>query len=116
MEIEYRKYQQRSINKALEHFRNGDKAVLLEAPVGSGKTIMGLQIVKSLMEESAEKLTCAWVAPRHYLLKQLMESNPWQPRRRIQSVPNPFQTALPEPRTPWSRQIRFLPDSRIPRR
>ena len=75
MEIEYRKYQQRSINKALEHFRNGDKAVLLEAPVGSGKTIMGLQIVKSLMEESAEKLTCAWVAPRHYLLKQLMESN-----------------------------------------
>ena len=75
MEIEYREYQQRSINKALEHFRNGDKAVLLEAPVGSGKTIMGLQIVKSLMEKSSEKLSCAWVAPRHYLLKQLIESN-----------------------------------------
>lgn len=75
MEIEYREYQQRSINKALEHFKNGDKAVLLEAPVGSGKTIMGLKIVQDLMQNSAEKLSCAWVAPRHYLLKQLMESN-----------------------------------------
>ena len=50
MEIEYREYQQRSINKALEHFKNGDKAVLLEAPVGSGKTIMGLKIVQKLMQ------------------------------------------------------------------
>ena len=75
MEIEYREYQQRSINKALEHFKNGDKAVLLEAPVGSGKTIMGLKIVQNLIQNSKEKLRCAWVAPRHYLLKQLMESN-----------------------------------------
>ena len=70
MEIEYREYQQRSIEKALYHFRKGQKSVLLESPVGSGKTVMGLKIVQDLMERSPEKLRCAWVAPRHYLLNQ----------------------------------------------
>ena len=75
MKIEYREYQQRSIEKALYHFRKGQKSVLLESPVGSGKTVMGLKIVQALLERSPEKLRCAWVAPRHYLLNQLMESN-----------------------------------------
>ena len=75
MKIEHREYQQRSIEKALEHFRNGSKSVLLEAPTGSGKTVMGLKIVQGLMQAAGEKLSCAWVAPRHYLLNQLLESN-----------------------------------------
>ena len=75
MKIEYREYQQRSIEKALYHFKKGQKSVLLESPVGSGKTVMGLKIVQALLERSPEKLRCAWVAPRHYLLNQLMESN-----------------------------------------
>ena len=75
MQVEYREYQQRSIEKALALFKSGTKSVLLEAPVGSGKTIMGLKIVQGLMQRSQKKLSCAWVAPRHYLLDQLMESN-----------------------------------------
>ena len=75
MQVEYREYQQRSIDKALSLFKDGVNSVLLEAPVGSGKTIMGLKIVQGLMQSSCEKLSCAWVAPRHYLLDQLMESN-----------------------------------------
>ena len=75
MELEYREYQQRSIDLALKFFHAGRASVLLEAPVGSGKTVMGLKIVEALMREAPQTLRCAWVAPRHYLLDQLMKSN-----------------------------------------
>jgi len=54
MKIEYREYQQRSIEKALYHFKKGQKSVLLESPVGSGKTIMGNKIEQALLERSPE--------------------------------------------------------------
>ena len=75
MNIEYREYQQRSVDKTIKYFHEGRTSVLLEAPVGSGKTIMGLKILQSLMHNSEDNLSCAWVAPRHYLLQQLLESN-----------------------------------------
>ena len=62
MQVEYREYQQRSIDKALSLFKDGVNSVLLEAPVGSGKTIMGLKIVQGLMQSSQRNF------PAHGLL------------------------------------------------
>ncbi len=59
----------------MEFFRNGVDSVMLESPVGSGKTIMGLTIVQQLNEIHGGSLSCAWVAPRHTLLNQLLEAN-----------------------------------------
>ena len=73
MKIEERPYQQKCIQKCLEYFQKGVDSVMLESPVGSGKTIMGLSIVQKLNEFHGGKLTCAWVAPRHTLLEQLKE-------------------------------------------
>ena len=75
MIIEEREYQQNCVQAVLEHFRNGTRAVMLESPVGSGKTIMGLMILDELNRIAGRKLTCAWVAPRHTLLDQLTEAN-----------------------------------------
>ena len=76
MIIEDRPYQRQCVDAVMEHFRNGIRAVMLEAPVGSGKTIMGLMIAALLQRMSpGKKLSCAWVAPRHTLLDQLVEAN-----------------------------------------
>ena len=75
MKIEERPYQQKCIRKCMEFFQNGVDSVMLESPVGSGKTIMGLSIVQKLNELHGGKLSCAWVAPRHTLLDQLIEAN-----------------------------------------
>ena len=76
MIIEDRPYQRQCVDAVMEHFRNGVKAVMLESPVGSGKTIMGLMIADRLRKMSpGKKLSCAWVAPRHTLLDQLVEAN-----------------------------------------
>ena len=74
MEIENRPYQQKCIRKCMEYFRNGIDSVMLESPVGSGKTIMGLSIVQELNTFQGGALSCAWVAPRHTLLEQLEET------------------------------------------
>ena len=62
MKIEERIYQQKCIRKCLEHFQDGIDSVMLESPVGSGKTIMGLSIAQKLNELHGGKLSCAWVA------------------------------------------------------
>ncbi len=74
MEIEERPYQRKCIQKCLEYFRKGVDSVMLESPVGSGKTIMGLAIAQKLNELHGGKLSCAWVAPRHTLLEQLKKA------------------------------------------
>ena len=75
MIIEDRPYQKQCVDAVMEHFRNGTRAVMLESPVGSGKTIMGLMIADRLRKMSpGKKLSCAWVAPRHTLLDQLEEA------------------------------------------
>ena len=75
MKIEDRPYQQKCIQKCMEHFQRGVDSVMLESPVGSGKTIMGLSVVQRLNELRGGGLSCAWVAPRHTLLEQLVEAN-----------------------------------------
>ena len=76
MKYESRKYQQEAIGKCLKAFADGEKtSVMLESPVGSGKTYMALELIHRLQEKLGRKLRVGWVAPRHHLLDQMMEAN-----------------------------------------
>lgn len=70
-----RPYQQEAISACLEAFGAGRVSVMLKSPVGSGKTFMGLEIVRRLGEKMGRPLRIAWVAPRRHLLEQVMEAN-----------------------------------------
>ena len=48
--FENREYQQRAIQQTINFFAAGKESVLIESPVGSGKTIMGLLVIKHLQE------------------------------------------------------------------
>ena len=75
MDWESRTYQQEAIAECVEAFSSGKSSVMLESPVGAGKTFMGLEIVRLLEERLGRQLRVAWVAPRHRLLEQVMEAN-----------------------------------------
>ena len=53
----------------------GCASVMLESPVGSGKTYMALETIHALQELMGRKLKVDWVAPRRHLLRQVMEAN-----------------------------------------
>lgn len=72
---EVRPYQTEAVAKVLEEFENGRESVLLESPVGSGKTVMGLMIIKKLQEESDTRLRVNWVASRRHILEQTQDLN-----------------------------------------
>ena len=50
--FEERPYQTEAVAQVLAEFENGRESVLLESPVGSGKTVMGLMIIQKLQENS----------------------------------------------------------------
>ncbi|MBR4654409.1 MAG: DEAD/DEAH box helicase family protein [Kiritimatiellae bacterium] len=76
MQYEQRPYQQEAIKAALAAFtERGRTSVLLESPVGSGKTYMALEVIHRLQEHLGRPLKIGWVAPRHHLLRQMMEAN-----------------------------------------
>lgn len=73
---EERKYQQEAIGKCLEAMTAGGKtSIMLESPVGSGKTYMALELIHRFQEKLGRKISIGWVAPRHHLLDQMMEAN-----------------------------------------
>jgi superfamily II DNA or RNA helicase len=72
--IETRDYQQRIITKVLAEYKKGLKSVLLVSPCGSGKTVMGLSILK-ILEELDPTLTFGWVTMRRKLLQQAFIEN-----------------------------------------
>lgn len=72
---EVRPYQTEAVAKVLEEFGNGRESVLLESPVGSGKTVMGLMIIKKLQEDSSTRLRVNWVASRRHILEQTQDLN-----------------------------------------
>ncbi len=73
---EVRPYQQEAIEKCVEAFAaRGLKSVMLESPVGSGKTYMALEAIHRLQEEFGRRLKVDWVAPRRVLLNQVAEAN-----------------------------------------
>ena len=67
--FENREYQQRAIQQAINFFAAGKESVLIESPVGSGKTIMGLLVIKHLQEVDPG-LKVNWVASRRHILEQ----------------------------------------------
>ena len=76
MNYEYRQYQEDAVNDCLRCFEERkNKSVMLESPVGSGKTLMALQVIHRLQEHLGRPLKVNWVAPRRHLLQQVMEVN-----------------------------------------
>lgn len=74
VKAEVRPYQQRIITKAIDLFCNqGLRSVLIESPVGSGKTFMGLIIAKLLQEKLGVRV--GWIAMRRNLLAQAQTEN-----------------------------------------
>jgi len=70
---EVRDYQVRLISKSLEHFGNGIKSVMINAPTGSGKTLLALATSRLLQQQ--HNVGVAWVAMRRNLLKQAAAEN-----------------------------------------
>jgi superfamily II DNA or RNA helicase len=71
--VEPRPYQGRIVAKALEHFRQGLRSVLIESPTGSGKTVMALLVARALQRQFGVRV--GWVAMRRYLLAQAAAGN-----------------------------------------
>ncbi len=71
---EAREYQVRVIQKAVDAFLGNRKAVLVNSPTGSGKSIMGLAAARRLQIEDPDA-GVGWVAMRRNLLTQIAEMN-----------------------------------------
>ena len=73
-----RKYQLEAVNKALNSYKEKLPSVLINSPVGSGKTFMGLMVIKELQKQAAiygKSLRVNWVAARKHILSQTEEIN-----------------------------------------
>ena len=71
--FEERPYQREAVEKALALFDAGSESVLIESPVGSGKTVMGLMIVQAL--QRGAPLRVNYVASRKHILDQMAKLN-----------------------------------------
>ena len=49
--FEKREYQEAAVNETVQAFHSGCNSVLIESPVGSGKTIMGLMVASELVKK-----------------------------------------------------------------
>ena len=75
-DYEKRQYQEEAVCKCIGAFADRSiKSVMLESPVGSGKTYMALETIHRLQERLGRELKVNWVAPRKVLLQQVMEEN-----------------------------------------
>lgn len=61
-------HQQRCVDGVREQLRSGSKSVLLQAATGSGKSIMGSEIVRGCLSKGNK---CWFVVPRKQLLTQM---------------------------------------------
>jgi len=69
--VKLRPYQSRAVEGVKEAFRE-DRAVLLVAPTGSGKTVMGLEVVARTLRAHPDA-TVLWLAHRTELVEQARE-------------------------------------------
>lgn len=80
--FEQRPYQQTIIQSAHQGWQDNMGSQLVESPPGSGKTVMGFNIIKNLIADSRKLLKCdasdvgvGWVAMRRNLLVQAEKEN-----------------------------------------
>ena len=93
---ETRTYQQEAVAACLAGFMEKRRAsVMLESPVGSGKTYMALETIHILQKLLGRQLRVDWVAPRRHLLRQVMEANMDLHRDMIRPV-SLFEKTPPE--------------------
>jgi superfamily II DNA or RNA helicase len=71
--IEIRDYQTRIVERTLKAIVDGHRHILIEAPCGAGKTVIGHILAKRLHELYGWK--AGWTAMRTHLLHQAEESN-----------------------------------------
>ena len=71
--FEERPYQREAVDKSLALFGSGAESVLIESPVGSGKTVMGLLIVQELQRRAPLRVN--YVASRRHILDQMAKLN-----------------------------------------
>ncbi|MBQ3288690.1 MAG: SprT-like domain-containing protein [Kiritimatiellae bacterium] len=96
MTWETRTYQQEAVAACLAGFMEKRRAsVMLESPVGSGKTYMALETIHILQKLLGRQLRVDWVAPRRHLLQQVMEANMDLHRDMIRPV-SLFEKTPPE--------------------
>ena len=96
MTFEARAYQQEAIADCVAAFADREReSLLLESPVGSGKTYMALETIHRLQERLGRPLKVNWVAPRRRLLQQMMEANRELHQDRIRPV-SLFERTPPE--------------------
>lgn len=76
MIYENRKYQEEAVEDCLDCFETQKlNSVMLESPVGSGKTLMALKVIHRMQEHLGRPLKVNWIAPRRHLLQQIMKAN-----------------------------------------
>jgi superfamily II DNA or RNA helicase len=72
--ISPRPYQQRIVSQAVDYFCNqGLRALLIESPTGSGKTVMALLVARLMQDLKGARV--GWVAMRRNLLGQAAAEN-----------------------------------------
>ncbi len=76
MAYERRNYQVEAIAECMAALADRKRdSVLIESPVGSGKTYMALEVIHQFQAALGRPIKVGWVAPRRLLLQQTMEAN-----------------------------------------
>jgi superfamily II DNA or RNA helicase len=74
IELQSRDYQDRVVEKTINHFEDNIPSVGIVSPTGSGKTVMAMRFLKHINEKHPQ-LRINWVAMRRQLLRQAAKTN-----------------------------------------